>query len=107
MAVARLVPVALRLGALATAAYAAWRVGRAAGTAARTAAHTGRLDQRAEDALDTLDDGLAVHRSRILGDADDDRQTNASARFRRKVRIAGHAVEIDASAIARLRLRRL
>lgn len=103
MAVARVVPVALRFGAFAAAAYAAWRVGRAASATTQT----GRVDQRTEDALDTLDDGVTIHKSRVLGDTDDNRQTNASARFRRQVRIAGQTVEIDASAIARLRLRRL
>lgn len=103
MTAARLVPVALRLGALATAAYAAWRLGRAAGDAAQA----GRLDQQAEDALDALDEGVAVHRSQVLGDTVENRQTNATLRLRRKLQLGARTFELDASAIARLRLRRV
>lgn len=103
MTAARLVPAALRLGALATAAYAAWRLGRAAGAAAQA----GRLDQQAEDALDALDEGLALHRSQILGDGPENRQTNATLRLRRRLQLGRRGFELDAGAIARLRLRRL
>lgn len=98
MLVVRLVPVALRLGALATTAYAAWRLSQSAG---------GRLDQQVEDALDELDEGVAMTQSQIHGETDENRQYNANARFRRRVRVGGRTLEIDASAIARLRLRRI
>ncbi len=91
-----LLPLALRVGAAATAGYAALRWLRAA-------THPGRTDQRAEDALDALDEGLALHRPADLAD---DRQTNASARMIRVVRFRGQVWEVDASLMARLRLRR-
>ena len=76
---APLLPIALRIGALATAGYAAKRW-----IAARS--HIGRTDQRAEDALDDLGEGLAVHRP---ADRAEDRQTNAAARLRRAIRFRG------------------
>ncbi|MFN6926114.1 MAG: hypothetical protein ACK4P8_10780 [Tabrizicola sp.] len=93
---APLLPLALRLGAIATASYALSRW-----VAART--HTGRTDQRAEDAFDDLGEGLAVHRP---GDRAEDRQTNAAARMVRVVRVGAQSWEIDAGLMARLRLRR-
>lgn len=92
---APLLPLALRLGAVATAGFAASRWARA-----RT--RTGRTDQRAEDALDDLGEGLAVHRP---SDRADERQTNAAARMVRVIRIGGKALEVDAGLIARLRVR--
>ena len=92
---APLVPVALRLGLVATAAYAATRW-----VAARS--HPGRTDQRAEDALDDLGEGLSLHRP---ADRAEDRQANASARLRRTVRFRGRTWEIDMGGIARFRLR--
>lgn len=94
---APLVPLALRLGAVAAIGYAVKRV-----VAART--HPGRTDQRAEDALDDLGEGVAVHRP---ADRAEDRQTNAAARFRRVLRFRGSAVEIDAGMLARFRIRKL
>ncbi|MCC6303914.1 MAG: hypothetical protein IT545_01820 [Rhodobacteraceae bacterium] len=63
----------------------------------------GRTDQRAEDAMDDLAEGLATHRPR------DRRQMNAAARLRRVVRLGanGPGVEIDAAVLGRLRFRRL
>lgn len=87
---APLAGVALRYGSV---ALVAWAV--------RRSLRPGRTDQRAEDALDGTDEGLAVHRP-----ADRD-QTNATARFRRTLRLGRHAVEIDAAALARLRIRRV
>ncbi|MCW3781337.1 hypothetical protein [Defluviimonas salinarum] len=81
---------AIRYGALAVAAYGL-----------RRALRKGRTDQRAEDALDDMDEGLAVHRPQDRG------QTNAAARFRRVVRFGGTAVEIDAAALGRFRLRKV
>ncbi|MBL9052849.1 MAG: hypothetical protein JNN02_03875 [Tabrizicola sp.] len=96
---APLLPVALRIGLVATTSYAVTRWVRA-----RT--YPGRTDQRAEDALDDLGEGLSLHRpSDRAADHPWDRQTNASARLRRVIRFGGRAWEVDASAMARFRLR--
>jgi hypothetical protein len=62
-----------------------------------------RIDQRTEDALDDLPEGLAARR------AADREQANMSGRFRRIIRLPGDggAVELDAAFVARLRARRL
>lgn len=92
---APLLPVMLRLGLVATTTFALTRlVG---------SAHPGRTDQRAEDALDELGEGLTVHHP---ADRADDRQTNATARVRRVVRFRGQAYELDAGLMARFRLKR-
>lgn len=92
---APLLPVALRLGLVATAGYAVarWLKGRT---------QVGRTDQRAEDALDGMEEGLAVHRP---ADRAEDRQTNAAARVRRVIRFRGKTYELDAGLMARVRLR--
>jgi hypothetical protein len=92
---APLLPIAVRLGLVATTSFAVTRWVRA-----RT--HVGRTDQRAEDALDDLGEGIALHRPL---DRTDDRQTNASARVRRMIRFRGKIWEFDAGLMARLRLR--
>jgi hypothetical protein len=92
---APLLPLALRIGAVATASYAVTRWFRA-----RT--HPGRTDQRAEDAFDDLGEGLSLHRP---VDRAEDSQTNASARLRRVIRFRGKTWELDAGLMARLRLR--
>ncbi len=92
---APLLPLAMRLGLLTAAGYAVKRY-----LAARS--HPGRVDIRAEDALDDLGEGLAVHRPADLAQT---RQTNTTARFRRTIRIGGKSYEIDAGLIARFRLR--
>lgn len=64
----------------------------------------GHLDQRSEDALDRVPEGVTVHRPR-----DRDReQANATARINRVIRLGtdGPGVEVDFSALMRLRLRR-
>ena len=81
---------AIRYGVLAVAAYG---VGRGL--------RKGRTDQRAEDALDDMEDGMAVHRPQ------DRNQTNAAARFRRVIRWGDKGIEIDAAALARFRIRKL
>lgn len=88
---------------LAPVAGLAFRAGlvAAAAWAVRRSLRTGRVDQRAEDALDDTDDGLALHRAR------DRAQTNAAARFCRTLRWGAHAVEIDAAALARFRIRKV
>jgi hypothetical protein len=80
--------VALRVGLPALVGYIAAR-----------ALRPGRTDQRAEDVLDGMDEGLAVHRPPDRG------QTNAAARFRRVLRWRGKGVEIDAALLGRFRVR--
>lgn len=94
---APLMPLLLRIGAAAVAGYAASRWISAQ-------SQPGRLDQRAEDALDDLEEGLAFHRPRDLAD---DRQGNAALRLRRHLHLRGETWELDAGMIARIRLRRM
>lgn len=63
----------------------------------------GRIDQRAEDALDELPEGLSgVH-------SHEREQTNGAWRYRRVIRWGadGRGVEVDATLLGRLRLRRV
>ncbi len=92
---APLLPLALRLGAAAGAGYAVTRWVKAR-------RFPGRTDQRAEDALDELGEGLSLHRP---ADRAEDRQTNLTARSRRIIRFRGTAYELDAGLMARFRLR--
>jgi len=82
--------VALRYGAVALATYAATR-----------AIPKLRRDQAVEDALDEVNEGLETRR--------DPEQVNATARFRRVIRLGrtGPAVEVDAAALSRIRVRRV
>ena len=82
--------IALRYGGVALATYAV----------TRKVSH-GRRDQRAEDALDDLEDGLSLRRE--AG------QTSSTARFKRKIRLGenGPGVEIDITALGRLKIRKL
>lgn len=96
---APLLPLVLRLGAVVTAGYAAARW-------ARSRTVTGRTDQRAEDALDDLGEGLAVHRpADRAGDRSGDSQANAAARLVRVIRFGGKTWEVDGALMARLRMR--
>ena len=94
---APLLPIALRLGAA-----------TAAGLAVRSWVNRntfpGRTDQRAEDALDGLGEGLSVHRPADRADAEVS-QTNTAARLVRVIRFGNRAWEVDAGLIARIRLR--
>jgi hypothetical protein len=92
---APLVPIALRLGAVAA-------LGLAARAWVAQRSHPGRTDQRAEDALDDLGEGLSLHRPADRADA---RQANAGARLRRIIRFRGRAYEFDAGLMARFRLK--
>lgn len=92
---APILPIALRLGAVAA-------TGIAARSWLRRRSFPGRTDQRAEDALDDLGEGISLHRP---ADRAGDRQTNASARVRRVIRFRGREYELDAGLVARLRLR--
>ena len=83
---------ALKYGGVALAAlWVARRVQRA------------RIDQRLEDALDEMPEGLAAVQTPAR------EQGNAAGRFRRRIGLAGRdgAIEIDAAFVARLRLRRV
>ncbi len=60
-----------------------------------------RIDQRAEDALDDVEEGLGVSRVPAR------EQTSGSARFRRVIRLGGRTVEIDAALLGRFRMRRV
>ena len=89
---APLAVIAIRYGAVALAGYGLSRV-----------IHPGRTSQQAEDAMDDTPEGFTAHG---LKDAD---QVNATARFRRVIRLhpRGPGVEIDATTLTRLRIRRV
>ncbi|MBT2132307.1 hypothetical protein [Aliiroseovarius lamellibrachiae] len=82
--------VALRYGTVAMATYAL----------ARTV-EKGRRDQRVEDALDDIDEGITTRR--------DPEQVNATARIIRTIRLGntGPGVEIDLTSLTRIRFRKL
>jgi hypothetical protein len=82
--------IALRYGAVALTAYAIARV-----------AERGHRDQRAEDAMDDLPEGVRLRR--------DAEQVSGAGRFVRTIRVGhgGPGVEIDATAITRIRFRRV
>lgn len=82
--------IALRYGAVALATYAATR-----------RIHPGRVDQNVEDAMDETPEGLTLRRS--TG------QVNGSARWSRTVRIGrtGPGLQIDATGLARVKVRRV
>jgi len=82
--------IALRYGFVAIATYAvARRIER------------GHFDQRAEEAMDDVNEGLSVRR--------EDEQVNSAARFRRTVRLgqSGPGIEIDVTALGRIRFRKI
>lgn len=94
-----LIPLAVRLGLVATTTFAVTRW-------VRSATYPGRTDQRAEDAMDELGEGITLHRpADRASDHPGDRQTNAAARLRRVIRFRGRTYEVDAGLMARLRLR--
>ena len=66
--------------------------------------HIGRTDQQSEDALDRVSEGVSAHRPK-----DRAGQGNATARFRRIVRIGprGPGVEIDIAGLARMKVRKV
>lgn len=90
IALAPIASLALRYGAVALASYAVARQ-----------IETGRRCQHAEDAHDRLDEGVTLRRA--------PGQANTTARFRRVLRLgeAGPGLEIDASALGRLRIKRV
>lgn len=93
---APLLPLALRLGVVATAGYAATRWVRAR-------SHPGRTDQRAEDAFDDLGEGLSLHQPKDRAE-DGVTQSNTAARVVRVIRIGGRQFKLDAAIMARLRV---
>lgn len=84
--------VALRYGTVALAAYALSR-----------SVHTAAVRQADEDALDTVAEGLGVARPQGRS------QVNAEARWRRTVRLGedGPGLEVDLSALGRIRIRKV
>lgn len=88
---------ALKYGGAALAAYAVAR-----------SFPPGRRDQRLEDALDDLPEGVCAHMDRDR-DGHGSRRAQVGGRLRRVIRLHGDAVgfEIDLSGLARLRLRRI
>lgn len=94
---APLLPLALRLGAVTA-------VGLAARSWARRSSFPGRTDQRAEDTLDALGEGMSMHRPADRADGGVC-QTNATARVIRVIRVGGRSWEFDAGIMARVRLR--
>ncbi len=82
--------IAIRYGAVAVATYAVTR-----------RVQRGHYDQRAQDAMDDVNEGLSVRRE---GD-----QLNSTGRYRRIVRLGtnGPGVEIDVTALGRVRIRKV
>lgn len=82
--------IALRYGTVALATYAVAR-----------SIEKGRRCQHAEDALDGTPEGLTARR--------EGEQVNATGRLRRVIRLgeAGPGIEIDATALGRIRFRRV
>jgi hypothetical protein len=96
-------PIAAAIPPIAVWALRAGLAGAAIWAARRAMAPApGRTDQRAEDALDDLPEGMAAH-----APADRDGQRNAALRWRRVIGWKDAAVEVDLAAVARLRVRRL
>jgi len=84
--------IALRYGAVAVATYAMTR---------KISIQKGHFDQRGEDAMDDVNEGISVRR--------EPEQVNGATRFRRVVRVGadGPGVEIDITALGRVRFRKV
>lgn len=98
--IAAIAPIALRYGLrYGTVALAAWAVARATRKGAR--------DQKAEDALDRMPEGVTARRDGSPGGTDS--QANAGLRLRRVFRrkADGPGVEIDLAALGRFRIRKV
>ncbi len=87
---APIVGLALRYGAVAVATYAATR-----------RVERGFHDQRGEDAMDDVNEGLSLRRSHD--------QLNGTARFKRSVRFGqgGPEIEVDITTLGRIRFRKV
>jgi len=88
--IAPIAGVVLRYGAVALATYAASR-----------AIQPGRLDQRVEDAMDEIAEGVSLRNA--------DEQVNAAMRWKRTLRMtrSGKGIEVDAIGMGRIRVRRV
>lgn len=88
--IAPIASLALRYGAVALATYAATR-----------AIPKMRRDQRVEDCLDQVEEGIELRQ--------DDGQFNGSARFKRTIRMhnSGPGIEVDFTSLARITFRRV
>jgi len=84
-------PILVKYGAVALVSFVAQR-------AVRARIAKGRTDQRGEDALDNLPEGLTAHTPR------DRAQKNGSARFTRRITLRGTTYERDAGVLARWRI---
>lgn len=86
--------VALRYGTVAIATYALAR-----------SVERSRRDQRVEDALDEMPEGLTARHAR----AHETQEVHATGRIRRVIRLgkSGPGVEIDAVSLTRIRLRKV
>lgn len=83
-------PLVLAAAKYAAVAAAAWALTRET--------YRGRIDQRAEDAMDDLPDGVSI---RQPGDRT---QTNLAAWLRRRVGLGPSGLEVDLAILARLRV---
>ena len=84
--------IALRYGAVAVATYAVTR---------RISIQKGHFDQRGEEAMDDVNEGVTVRRQ--------PEQVNGTTRFRRVMRFGtdGTGIEIDITALGRIRFRKV
>lgn len=84
--------IALRYGAVAVATYAVTR---------RISIQKGHFDQRGEEAMDDVNEGVTVRRQ--------PEQVNGTTRFRRVMRFGtdGPGIEIDITALGRIRFRKV
>ncbi|MEP2782270.1 MAG: hypothetical protein ABJO67_10315 [Pseudoruegeria sp.] len=82
--------IALRYGTVALATYAVSR-----------SLSKGRRDQRAEDVMDEIDEGMTLRR--------DEEQVNGTARLRRVIRIGsdGPGVEVDLTTFGRIKFKKV
>ena len=90
LALAQIAGIALRYGIVAVAAYAVTR-----------RIERGHFDQRADEAMDDVNEGLSVRR--------DAEQLNGTGRIRRVIRFgrSGKGVEFDLTALGRIRIRKV
>ncbi len=82
--------IAIRYGVVAVATYAITR-----------RVQRGHFDQRGEEAMDDINEGVTLRR--------DPEQLNGTGRFKRRIRLGenGPGVEIDITALGRVRFRKL
>lgn len=82
--------IAIRYGVVAIATYAVTR-----------RIERGHFDQRGEDAMDEINEGLSIRRQ--------DDQLNGTGRFKRRIRLGseGPGIEIDITTLGRIRISRI